>query len=184
MALSRMERPIQQNPRPRAQQTRFLIAIGLAGMLVYALIELAHGRHVDLRMLVSIAGLLAVCYGSVMLWGYLFSVDGGGTKWFITDDGLKWVGIFGASETIPWDSIKHMSRLEPALFIRWDRPVGNDAKTAEERLVIYPEKADAEELLLTWQKKTQRTAANSERQSQVGWTCAAMKASLRRQSEQ
>lgn len=87
-----------------------------------------------------------------------FVMSGTGTKWFVSDAGLKRVLLFGEPEIIPWDRIYHMANTERGFFIRWRNPQepGAAEEDLEHRAIFYPTKADADELLALWQKKTSR----------------------------
>jgi len=151
-----MERLINQDPRPRSQVWRFLLGVLLCAFIIRGILDYRAG-HFDPKGLALIMIVMMICYGSFFAFVGL-GASGGRTKWYITDDGLKFVTVLRFSCTIPWKKINYMSYLGSSLVIRWEK-ISKQIDAGSE--TIYPERADAEELLATWQKKSGRTGPDS-----------------------
>ena len=151
-----MERLINQNTRPRSQVWRFLLGMLLCSFVIRGILDYRAG-HFDPKGLALAMIVMMVCFGSFFAFVSL-GTYGSRTKWYITDAGLKFVTVLRFSCTIPWEKINYMSYLGTSLAIRWEK-VSKQIDAGSE--TIFPERADAEELLATWKKKTGRTDSNS-----------------------
>jgi hypothetical protein len=170
-----MERPIQQNYAPVWRLVRLcLIPIVLSGIAVQAVLYY-HGRKDPVRLSLDLLEYFLV-WLPVMLAIVLARAQPT-VKWFITDDGLKRV-IRGNALMIPWQQIYHMANTNSGFFVHWRDPAeaGVSRESLEHRALLYPAKADAEELIAGWQKKVSHEA-------QIG-TRAHSRARNRRTSQQ
>jgi hypothetical protein len=131
----------------------FVVSLPAVGVILYV-----NGQHDPMQILARMA-ILAVAMVPLFLL-IAFVVSGFGTKWFLTDEGFNRVTIDGTRITIPWEQIYHLADTDRGFFIRWREPVDPGENVSEEYLehqgILYPAKADADELIALWQQKTSR----------------------------
>src|SRR5262249_11707025 len=95
-----------------------LMMIPLAVFIVAITGVLHFAFHKDAMQTMSGVGIMTVAILLLILL-VVFVVSGAGSKWFVTDDGLKWVQFGNRIVLTGCKDIYHMQPSPPGFSIRW-----------------------------------------------------------------